>query len=263
MAESPAQTPVAIDVEPGFVCARLSYPPANPLSPAVLEGLERAADAVEERGALALVVASSLPGFFAAGADIKHMSSLDGDAFHAYGVQMRHVMERIARLPTFSIAAIDGLALGGGLELAMACTLRIGAQGAALGVPEIKLGLIPGAGGTQRLPRIVGRGRALEILLSGRRVPAEEAYAIGLLDRLVPAGSAQSTAIVLARTLARSSIPAVRSIHRTVEAALDRELEHGLELEEAEIETLFADGEAREGIAAFLARRPPDWSLDV
>jgi enoyl-CoA hydratase len=264
MAAEPAPQPaVRIEPGPGYVVARLEHPPANPLGPVVLDGLDAAAGAVEDLGAHALVITSSLDGYFAAGADIKHMRVLDAAGFEAYGVHMRRVFARITALPAVSIAAIDGLALGGGLELALACTLRIGSARARLGLPEIKLGLIPGAGGTQRLPRLVGRGRALDILLTGRQVAAEEALAIGLLDRLVPPGAAEALAIEIARQLATSSAPAVAAIHRCVESALTDDFELGIALEAAEEQALFVDGEAREGIAAFLERRPPAFTTRV
>jgi enoyl-CoA hydratase len=256
----PSETPaVQVEAKQGFVLARLEHPPANPLGPVVLHGLDLAADTVESSGAKALVIVSALPGFFAAGADIKHMRSLDADGFAAYGEHMRRVFERIAALSAVSIAAIDGLALGGGLELALTCTLRIGSTRARLGLPEVKLGLIPGAGGTQRLPRVVGRGRALDILLTGRQVPAEEAHAIGLLDRLVPEGTAEEVATEIAQQLAGSSMPAVAAIQRCVESALTDELTRGLAVEAAEEQALFVDGEAREGISAFVERRAPSF----
>lgn len=240
----------------GVVVARLHHPSANPLSPVVLDGLGDAADAAERYGAAALVIASELGGFFAAGADIKHMQTLDGAGFAAYGAHMRRVFERIAALDAVTIAAVDGLALGGGLELALACQLRIGSPSARLGVPEIKLGLIPGAGGTQRLPRLVGRGRALDMLLTGRDVPGEEAHAFGLLDRLVPDGEPENRALEMARALAGFSTPALAATKRCVEAALSVEHATGLQIEAAEEQSLFEGGDAQEGIAAFIARRP-------
>lgn len=248
---------VGLELGGGFVVARLRHPPANPLSPVVLDGLDAAADAVERHRAAALVVASELDGFFAAGADIKHMQTLDGPGFAAYGAHMRRVFERIAALDAVTIAAVDGLALGGGLELALSCKLRFGSPGARLGVPEIKLGLIPGAGGTQRLPRLVGRGRALDMLLSARQVPGEEAHAFGLIDRLVPDGEPEARALEVACAVADFSAPAVAATQRCVEAALSVELASGLQIEAAEEQSLFEDGEAYEGIAAFIARRPP------
>jgi enoyl-CoA hydratase len=223
--------------------------------------LAAAADEVEQRRARALVICSAVPGFFAAGADIKHMRSLDASGFAAYGVHMRRVYDRIASLSTVSIAAIEGLALGGGLELALACTLRIGSRDAQLGLPEVKLGLVPGAGGTQRLPRVVGRSRALDMLLTGRNVAGEEAHSIGLLDRLVQPGAALTVACEIARQLGAYSAPALAAIHRCVDTAMTSSLPDGIAFEAAEEQLLFEQGEAREGIAAFVERRRPVFRL--
>jgi enoyl-CoA hydratase/carnithine racemase len=241
----------------GYVVARLSHPPANPLGPDVLDGLDAAVDAVQETDARALVICSALSDFFAAGADIKHMQSLDLNGFKGYGTQMRRVFARIEGLACISIAAIDGQALGGGLELALACSIRIGSVRSSLGLPEVKLGLIPGAGGTQRLPRIVGRSRALDILMTGRQVPAEEAHAIGLLDRLVPAAEAEHVAIEIATSVASASGAALASLRRCVNVAFDEDLDSGIAFEADEENALFEHGDAREGIEAFVARRAP------
>jgi len=248
---------VSIERSSRFVLARLHHAPANPLSPPVLEGLAAAADAAEASGVSALVIASSIDGFFAAGADIKHMQSLDPAGFAAYGGRMREVFARLAGLEAVTIAAIEGLALGGGLELALACKLRIGSPSARLGVPEIKLGLIPGAGGTQRLPRVIGRSRALDLLVTGRQVGGAEAHAIGLLDRLVGEGEAESVALEIATRIAGFSRPALRATDRCLDAAFTMDLDAGIAFEAAEEQALFEDGEANEGIAAFVARRTP------
>jgi enoyl-CoA hydratase len=262
MAVEPASQPaVEIAIRDSFVLARLCLPPANPVGPALLDGLDAAADAVVQTGAGTLVICSAVEGFFAAGADIKHMRSLDPTGFAAYGMHMRRVYDRIESLSAVSIAAIEGLALGGGLELALACTWRIGSGEAQLGVPEVKLGLIPGAGGTQRLPRMIGRSRALDMLLTGRNVAGEEAHAIGLLDRLVEPGTALTVACEIARQLSGYSAPALAAIHRCVDAAMTSSLADGSAIEAAEEQLLFEEGEGREGIAAFVERRRPDFQL--
>ena len=250
-------TAVSIERSPHLVLARITHAPVNPLSPPVVEGLAAAADATVESGAAALVIVSGIDGFFVAGADIKHMESLDATGFTAYGERMREVFARLAGLEALTIAAIEGLALGGGLELALACKLRVGTPAARLGVPEIKLGLIPGAGGTQRLPRVVGRSRALDMLVTGRQVPGEEAFAIGLLDRLVEAGSAQTVAVEIATRVSGFSRPALRATDRCLDAAFSMDLDTGIAFEADEEQKLFEDGEATEGIAAFVARRAP------
>jgi enoyl-CoA hydratase/carnithine racemase len=238
----------------------LNGAPANALSPDIVKGLHAAMDSDEVTHAKVVVVSSAVEGFFAAGADIKHMSSVDAASFRTYGDGLRGAVERLAALPLVSVAAIDGLALGGGLELAMACTMRVAAAGARLGLPEVKLGLIPGAGGTQRLPRLVGRGRALDIMLTGRQVEADEAYWIGLVDRLAdPGETARSAARRLAHELRTVSTPAQLAVVRTVDAAYDRPLHDGLRFEVEQIQELFERGEAVEGIRAFIAKRTAEF----
>jgi enoyl-CoA hydratase/carnithine racemase len=231
--------------------------PANALHPDILDGLHAAVDAAEAAGDVkVMVVASGLDGFFAAGADIKHLATIDVGSFTAYGDAMRAVNDRIAAAAWISIAAVDGLALGGGLELAMACTMRVSGAKGSYGLPEVKLGLIPGAGGTQRLPRLVGRGRALDIMLTARQVPADEALAIGLVDRLVE-GDVVEAAIALAGELATMSLPAQLAVVRSVDASFELPLDEGGRYEADQEKSLFSNGEAAEGIAAFLEKRTP------
>jgi enoyl-CoA hydratase len=242
----------------GVLLVRLGRPPANALGLPIVDGLHAALDHADaDPGIKVVVVASRVDGFFAAGADIKHMATIDGEGFQAYGDALRGALDRVADPERISVAAVDGVALGGGLELAMACTLRVGSSSARFGLPEVKLGLIPGAGGTQRLPRLVGRGRALDIILTARQVEATEAHAIGLIDRLVEAGHAEAAALEIARELAAHSLPALRAANRSIDAALDLPLSEGSAYEAREEQALFDAGEAREGIAAFLEKRPP------
>lgn len=259
MTAQPQEVVTLQPVAPGIVSVRLERPPANALGPALLNGLDRAMDAAEQTGDVkVMIISSAIPGFFAAGADIKHLSSIDAAAFTAYGDRMREVNDRLAAAPWISIAALDGVALGGGLELAMAATLRVAGPQARLGLPEVKLGLIPGAGGTQRLPRLVGRGRALDIMLTARQVPAEEAYRIGLVDRLTD-GDASVAARELADQLIGPSLPAQLAVVKTVDAAFDLSLADGARFEVEQIGSLFTDGEADEGIRAFVDRRAPEF----
>jgi enoyl-CoA hydratase/carnithine racemase len=239
----------------------LDRPPANALGVPIIDGLSAALDEVERLGRIhVLVISSALPNFFAAGADIKHMALADGPAFSAYGDGMRSVFSRLATADALSVAAVEGLALGGGLELAMACTLRVGGRAARFGLPEVKLGLIPGAGGTQRLPRLVGRSRALDLMLTARQVSAEEAHAIGLIDRLVDEGSAEAAALKLAGELASASLPAQQAVIRTVDAAFDLALPDGFAYEAAQVLEVFENGEGKEGISAFVEKRPPNFA---
>jgi enoyl-CoA hydratase/carnithine racemase len=260
-ASDPAAVPAAVSahvVSDGILQLVLNRPPANALGLPIIDGLHAALDDADASGGVGVIVVSSaVPAFFAAGADIKHMGAIDAAAFGAYGDRLRGALDRLAAPDRISVAAIDGLALGGGLELAMACTMRVAGRKARLGLPEVKLGLIPGAGGTQRLPRLVGRGHALDIMLTGRQVPADEAYAMGLVDRLVDDGSAEKEALALATELRAVSLPAQQAVIRTVDAAYELPLDEGFAFEAAQEQGLFEHGEAQEGIAAFLEKRPP------
>jgi enoyl-CoA hydratase len=188
------------------------------------------------------------------------MTTVDAKSFKAYGDGLRSGLDRLAAHPALSIAAIDGLALGGGLELAMACTLRVAGADSKLGLPEVKLGLIPGAGGTQRLPRLVGRGAALDIMLTGRQLDAAEALRIGLIDRLAPSGSAAGVARELATELCAASAPAQQAVVRTVGSSADLPLAEGLRYEVDQIQELFERGEASEGLRAFVEKRRPNFA---
>jgi enoyl-CoA hydratase/carnithine racemase len=256
--------PAAVSWEragPGVLRITLQRPPANALGVPLIEGLNRALDdASDDKDIKIIVVVSDVPGFFAAGADIKHMATADADAFAAYGQALRDVLGRFADPGWISIAAVEGLALGGGLELALACTLRVAGAQARFGLPEVKLGLIPGAGGTQRLPRLVGRGRALDIMLTGRQVPAEEAVAIGLVSRLAASGRAQDEALTLAGELSRLSRPAQQAVIAAVDASQQTSLADGLAYEAGQVNSLFETGEAKEGIAAFVEKRRPNFA---
>ncbi|WP_280424499.1 enoyl-CoA hydratase-related protein [Nocardia carnea] len=246
-------------VDQGITVVSIDRPPANALGIPLLDGMHLAMDAAERAGDVkVMVISSALTGFFAAGADIKHLSSIDAETFTAYGDRMRAVNDRLAAAPWLSIAAVDGVAFGGGLELAMACTLRVAGRNARFGLPEVKLGLIPGAGGTQRLPRLVGRGRALDIMLTARQVRADEAFRIGLADRLTD-GDVLAAALEFAAELIGPSLPAQLAVVRTVDAAHDLPLAEGANIEVAEIQSLFEKGEAGEGIAAFVGKRAPNF----
>jgi enoyl-CoA hydratase/carnithine racemase len=258
VAQPQHRSPVTWNRDGAILEILLDRPPANALGLDIIDGLHTAMDYAETADVKVIVLASALDGFFAAGADIKHMSAVDAASFREYGDALRDTLDRLANLPTLSVAAIEGLALGGGLELAMACTLRVAAAGARLGLPEVKLGLIPGAGGTQRLPRLVGRGRALDIMLTGRQLEADEAFWIGLVDRFAePGDTARAAAWQLAHELAAASIPAQLAVVRTVDAAYDRPIREGLRYEVDQIQELFEKGEAVEGLRAFIDKRAP------
>ena len=232
----------------------------NALNAALLRELDSALDTL---GAAADVKAIILTGAgeksFVAGADINELAVLtpaEGKEHARYG---QRVFDHLEHLGKPVIAAINGFALGGGCELALACTLRIAADTARLGQPEINLGIIPGYGGSQRLPRLVGKGRALEILLTGDMVPAQRAFEIGLVNQVVPAADLMSTARKVAHTLAAKAPVATRYIIEAVNQGLDMPLAQGQFLETALFGAIASTEDTKEGTSAFLEKRKAAW----
>ena len=238
---------------------RVGCPPANAIGQPLLDGLSSALDAFDDSTAKVLVVSSSVQGIFAAGADIKQIENGDRAAFEAFGIALREPLERLAAHSRPSIAVVEGLALGGGLELAMATTFRIAGDKALFAMPEVKLGLIPGAGGTQRLPRLVGRGNALRLMLLGNEISAAEAAKIGLVDRVTSSGAALDAAMTWAQELSVTPAAAMTSVMRCVDESADLLLSAGLAAEVVRINDLFDTADAREGISAFLQGRAPQY----
>jgi enoyl-CoA hydratase/carnithine racemase len=234
--------------------------PANVLSVELLREITTALDAFEAGPGRVLVIGSALPGIFASGGDVDHVSRTDANGFVAYMQAIREVLDRLDGLSSPTIAAIDGAAFGGGLELALSCTLRVAGEDALLGLPQVKLGTIPVAGGTQRLPRIIGHGKALDLLVTGRTVGCGEAYAMGLFDRRVLGGGAMEVAMDLARGIAAGSEPAVSAVRRAAAAAAGESFPQGMAVEAREALALFEHGEAQEGLAAFRDKRPPNFA---
>ena len=228
----------------------------NALSSAVLRELAQAFDQVAGSDARALIVAGAGAKAFCAGADIKELTGRSLSEQRRDAAFGQAVLARLDDLPMFSVAAINGYAFGGGLELALACTFRIAVATAKMGLPEIKLGLIPGYGGTQRLPRAVGEARALEMILSGRAVEADEALRIGLVHRIADADPVQA-AIGFARGFSGFGLPALRLARDAVKRALEVPLHQGLKIE-ADLNTLaFQTQDAVEGMNAFMEKRKP------
>ena len=236
----------------------LRGPPVNALTVALLDELRAAQDALAAAEVSVAVVRSAVPDFFVAGADLKLLGESSVEGFDGYLAHARSTIERLAGREYLTIAGIDGHALGGGLELALACSLRVAGPGAKLGVPEIKLGIIPGAGGTQRLARILPRGKALDLILTGRSVDAEEAYSLGIVERLAPEGqTGAEAALEFAHQLAEGPTEAYRSTIRAADAARDMSFDAGMEVEREEVLRLFGSADGREGVAAFLEKRRP------
>jgi enoyl-CoA hydratase len=231
----------------------------NALSFAILRRIGEALDEVATWKVRALIVTGAGPKAFCAGADIKELRDrplMDTKRGAELG---QGVFEKLARLPVPSVAAINGFAFGGGLELALACTFRLASPNAKMGLPEIKLGLIPGYGGTQRLPRVVGEARALEMIMTGRAVAAEEAERIGLVNRVVEDDPVEA-AMTFARQFTVFGLPALGFAREAVTRALDNPVSEGLRIE-ADLSSLaFATRDAAEGMAAFTEKRNANFS---
>jgi enoyl-CoA hydratase/3-hydroxyacyl-CoA dehydrogenase len=248
---------VTLETRGDIAIAWLDSPPMNALSPKVVEDLQRVWEHVRDGGAVrALVVASANPQVFCAGADIKAFTQLDQRTGHAFIGRAHALLRDMERSGVATIAAVNAIAFGGGCELAMGCDVRIAAGSALFGQPEINLGILPGLGGTQRLPRLVGTNKALEMNLTGEPIGADEAYEFGLVNRVVPDHELLDTALAWARKLARQ---APGSIRRIKQVSTDPALDGGLEAEKtAFVDALLSD-DGREGVAAFLEKRRAQW----
>ncbi len=230
----------------------------NALSFAIVGAIAGALEALDaDEGCRAVVLTGAGERAFAAGADIKELAAQTATGLSRDDPFVPWDRIRAIRLPV--IAAVRGFALGGGCELAMACDMIVAGDDAMFGQPEIKLGVMPGAGGTQRLTRAIGKARAMDLILTGRSIDAREAEAAGLVSRVVPAADTLSAALELAATIASMPPVAIAAAKRSVLHAHEVPLEAGLELERREFYLLFASEDQREGMAAFAEKRPPAW----
>ena len=242
----------------GVALVTLDRPDAlNALSFALLAELDAALAVLDDDEACRAIVITGSDRAFAAGADVRELAAETPDSLRTDDPFA--AIDRVGRLRTPTIAAVRGFALGGGAELAMACDMLVAGDDARFGQPEILLGVIPGAGGTQRLARAVGRARAMEMVLTGRRIDAVEAERIGLVTRLVPAADVIASALDLGTLIAAMPPLAVRAAKAAVNAAQSLPLGDGLRLERDRFEELFATEDQREGMAAFLEKRSAVW----
>jgi enoyl-CoA hydratase len=249
--------PVELTRVEEFALLTLNRPEAlNALSFAIIAEIGERLDAAARSDARALLVTGAGGKAFCAGADIKELQGRDGVA-ERHGIELgQAIFAKLERLPMPSVALINGFAFGGGLELAMACTFRLAAASARMGQPEIKLGLLPGYGGTQRLPRLVGEARALELILTGRTVEAMEALAIGLVHRVAD-GDLLAAGMAFARSFSNYSQPVLALARQAVQRASTTALGEGLRIE-ADLACLaFRTADAAEGMAAFAEKRSP------
>jgi enoyl-CoA hydratase/3-hydroxyacyl-CoA dehydrogenase len=247
-------SPVKLETRGDVAIAWLDRPPANSISPEVVQALRKVWDEVAGSGKVrSLVFASANPMLFCAGADIKAFTKMDAAGGKELLDGMHGLLRDMESSRVATIAAVNALAFGGGCELAMACDFRIAADSATFGQPEINLGIIPGFGGTQRLPRLIGEPRALEMNLTGDAITAGEACELGLATRVVPDHELLDTALAWARKLAGQAPLAIEQIKRISGAG---DIDAGIEAEKRGFATVFASEDAREGIGAFVEKRP-------
>ena len=239
----------------------LDNPPANSYDLAFMQAFAADVDAAIDSDARVVVVSSAREKFFSAGADVKGFLARSADENMAMVRRAHQVFDRFAAEAPVFIAMIAGHALGGGFEIALACDIRVAAEGSyRLGLPEVTLGLLPGTGGTQRLPRLIGIGRALELMTTGRAVTPQEAERLGMVDRLVPADELDRAVAELAASLGGGAPLAIAAVKRAARQGLDRPLADGLQTEREQLAPLFASEDAREGMTAFTEKRPPKYA---
>ena len=247
---------VRLDVDGGIGTIRLDRPPMNPISLQVQAEIKQAALEASERSDIAAVIIYGGEKVFAAGADVKEMQTMSyTDMAEAVG-GLHDYVRVVSQIPKPTVAAITGFALGGGCELALSCDFRLVGESAKLGLPEILLGIIPGMGATQRLPRLVGSAKAKELIFSGRFVGAQEALAIGLADRVVPDAEVYSAARDWMGRFVGGPAHALRAAKEAVDRGIETDLETGLALERGLFAALFATQDRQLGMDSFVANGP-------
>ncbi len=235
----------------------IKNPPVNALHPDVSDEILTATEDLAMRDTARSVVLTGTGKYFVAGADIKYFTSLNHATAEAYALRIQRMQEALQLLSMPVIAAVNGVALGGGCELMMACDIRIAEEKAIIGLPEVSLGVIPGAGGTQMLPRLTPTGMAKRLLFTGDRISAHKAHAIGLIDEVVENGGALAAALQLAARINANAPLAVAASKRAVNLGLQMSLTDGQRLEARFFGELFKSEDVKEGVAAFLDKRAP------
>jgi enoyl-CoA hydratase len=246
----------------GIALLTINNPQAlNALTVAAFQALADRLDALEHDTEVRVVLITGAGDkAFVAGGDIRYLEALTPEGARSFALLAQRVYERIETFPKPVIAVVNGYALGGGCELAMACDLRIAAETARFGQPEVKLGIIPGFAGTQRLARLVGKGRAKELIFSGEMIDAREAWRIGLVNRVVPADRLMAEARAVAATMADKSASAIRLAKDAIEHGLEMDFARAARYEADLFALCFATADAREGLKAFVDKRPPHFS---
>ncbi|MGD8148972.1 enoyl-CoA hydratase/isomerase family protein [Ornithinimicrobium sp. Y1694] len=257
-----ASSYVTVEVDASVATIRVDRPKMNPLSIEVQDALAEAARIVTADDEVAAVVIYGGEKVFAAGADIKEMQRMSYTDMVQRASIIQGCFSQVARIPKPVIAAIEGYALGAGNELAMCADFRVAARDAKLGQPEILLGVIPGAGGTQRLARLVGASRAKDLVYSGRMIDAEEAHAIGLVDKVAEPGQAYATALEMAQRYVHGPAFALRAAKECIDRGLDGDLETGLAIEAMQFAGVFATKDREIGMTSFVKEGPGKASFE-
>ena len=247
---------VRVEIDQAIATIRLDRPPMNALNAQVQAEIAAAAAEVSADNGVRAVVLYGGPKVFAAGADIKEMKDASYGRMAADSRRLQASFTAVAKIPKPVVAAVTGYALGGGLELALCADFRVAGQGAQVGQPEILLGIIPGAGGTQRLPRLVGPAKAKDIVFTGRMVAAAEALEIGLVDRVVPDAEVYQAALDLVKRYATGPALALRAAKQAIDYGLGVDLATGLEIERVQFAALFGTDDQRAGMRSFLENGP-------
>jgi enoyl-CoA hydratase len=250
---------IKLGFEEKVAVVTVNNPPLNVLSKQVFHELAEVFKELEtNKDVVAVIITGEGSRAFVAGADIKEFPQLMGNPNRKNQIQNGHAtLNLIDGFPKPTIAALNGLTLGGGCELALACDIRIAEEQIQIGLPEIKLGLFPGGGGTQRLPRLVGNAKAKELMFSGDPITAENALRIGLVNHVVPTGEALTVAMGLAKKISRHSLQALSRIKKAIDEGLDQTLADGIELETELFAEVFQTEDIKEGVQAFIEKRKP------
>lgn len=254
---------ITYEVEGQIGIITINRPKAlNALNSAVLDELDKTLDAVDQEAIRCLILTGAGEKSFVAGADIGEMSTLTKAEGEAFGKKGNDVFRKLETFPIPVIAAVNGFALGGGCEISMSCDIRICSENAVFGQPEVGLGITPGFGGTQRLARIVGTGKAKEMIYGARNIKAEEAYRIGLVNNVYPAEELMPAAKKLASTIARNAPIAVRNCKRAINEGIQVDMDQAVVIEEKLFGSCFETCDQKEGMNAFLEKRKVDAFLN-
>jgi enoyl-CoA hydratase/carnithine racemase len=252
---------IVVTAEAGIVVVTLNRPDRyNALGSRIVDELGEALESIEGAGEVrAMVLTGAGDKAFCSGVDLKERAEMDADGRWSHNRALGTFAERFARLQVPTIAALNGLAFGGGLEIALACDFRLTAEDASFALPEVGIGIVPGAGGTQRLPRLIGVTRAKELILTGRRISTEDALDMGLVSKVVPRSSLMEEARSLAQEIASNSPLALAYAKAAVDLASETTIEQGLRYETAAIRATLSSEDYKIGLAAFAQKRPPEF----